>query len=125
MDNIQVVKSELRLREWAERISECQTSGMTVSAWCASQEINTKTYYYWLRKVRARAIEANPSLAPASLPAVNEPAEIQFKKLEVQPPVTGFQPAVIVRLPSATLEINNGVDQSTVEAVLLALKSLC
>jgi transposase len=34
MPTIREVKTELRHREWAEQIQECQSSGMTVTAWC-------------------------------------------------------------------------------------------
>ena len=33
MPTIREVKTELRHREWAEQIQECQSSGMTVTAW--------------------------------------------------------------------------------------------
>jgi len=48
-----------------------------------------------------------------------------FRKLEVQPPVMGMAPAVVVRLPNATIEVSNNASQCTLEAVLLALKSTC
>jgi hypothetical protein len=31
-----------RLRHWAKKISQCHNSGMTVTAWCESQNINIK-----------------------------------------------------------------------------------
>ena len=48
MDKVKAVKAQLRLQQWAERISECQASSMTVVAWCEAHDINVKTYYYWL-----------------------------------------------------------------------------
>jgi hypothetical protein len=44
-----------RLRHWTEKISQCHNSGMTVTAWCESQDINIKSYYYWQKKVRESA----------------------------------------------------------------------
>jgi putative transposase len=44
-----------RLRHWTEKISQCRNSGMTVKAFCESQNINIKNYYYWQRKVREAA----------------------------------------------------------------------
>jgi putative transposase len=44
-----------RLQYWTEKISQCRNSGMTVTAWCESQNINMKSYYYWQRKVREAA----------------------------------------------------------------------
>ena len=124
MDKIKRVKAQLRLQQWAERISECQASTMTVAAWCEAHDINIKTYYYWLRKVREATVENLP------VSALHMSAEIyqehaHFNKLEVQSQLPGVQAAVIVHLPQATLEVAQGTDQQTVEAVLLALKSLC
>ena len=49
---------------------------------------------------------------------------VLFKKLEVQS-LINTQAAVIIHLPAATLEINNGATQQTIEMVLLALNCLC
>ncbi|MDD6400217.1 MAG: hypothetical protein PUG10_01230 [Lachnospiraceae bacterium] len=70
MDKVKVVKAQLRLQQWAERISECQASCMTVAAWCHAHDINVKTYYYWLRKVREATVENLP------VSAMHMPAEV-------------------------------------------------
>ena len=36
-----------------------------------------------------------------------------------------MQAAVIIHLPQAIVEVTSGTDQQTVEAVLMALKSVC
>ena len=48
-----------------------------------------------------------------------------FKKLDIQTPIPHTKAAVLIHLPVATIEVQNGVDQQTVEAVLLALKTVC
>ena len=97
---------------------------MTVKDWCALHDINIKTYYYWLRKIRKQALDNSPVPVSSHLPrANNEP--ISFKKLEVKSPVSGMQAAVIVHLPQATVEVAQGTDQQTVEAVLRALRCIC
>ena len=124
MDKIANVKAQLRLQEWARLIEDCQSSDMTVAAWCEANSISTKTYYYRLRKVWEHTLESTPALMD-SLPAMPEDKPVTFKQLEVVSPVSGKQPAVIVHLSNATVEISAGIDQKTVEAVLLALKSVC
>ena len=52
MPTIREVKTELRHREWAEQIQECQSSGMTVTAWCKEKGISQHTYYSRLNTVR-------------------------------------------------------------------------
>lgn len=46
-----------RMQRWMEIISQCRNSGETVKAWCESQGVNPKTYYYWQRKVRESVSE--------------------------------------------------------------------
>jgi hypothetical protein len=40
MDKIQSVKFQLHLQEWARRVAECQSSKMTVRAWCDAHQIS-------------------------------------------------------------------------------------
>ena len=37
---------------WKERISEYESSGLSVPAWCKEQQIPTHQMRYWLRKFR-------------------------------------------------------------------------
>lgn len=120
MDQVTVTKNEFRMQQWSKTIQECQNSGQTVVSWCEQHGINIKTYYYWLRKLRLSAIrEAG---IPVDLPKENPTV---FKKLEVVSPLPDTKAAVIIRLPNATLEINEGASQQTVQAVLLALQHIC
>ena len=127
MDKITTTKTQLRLQHWIEIINQCQSSGMTVKSWCKCNNINKDQYYYWLRKVRERTLEQLPA-AVNNLPTIpDEPngTSISFKQLEVKTPAGGMHAAVIVHLPQATIEVASGTDHQTVEAVLLALKSIC
>lgn len=50
---------------------------------------------------------------------------VVFQKIEAQTPALETQAAVIIRLSSATLEVREGTSQQTIQAVLLALQSVC
>ena len=123
MDQVTQAKTELRLQNWSELITDCQSSCMTVKAWCELHDINVKTYYYWLRKIRKQALENSP--IPAGSLSAKAETPVSFRKLQVQSPVSGMQAAVIVHLPQATVEVAQGTDQQTVEAVLRALRCIC
>lgn len=60
MDDIALVKKQVKEAEWAERIRQCRESGLTVSEWCRENGINLKTYYYHLRKLRKEICEQIP-----------------------------------------------------------------
>lgn len=120
MDQVTLAKTQMRAENWRTLIQNCQQSGQTVVNWCEQNNINIKTYYYWLRRLRKLELEG------AELPAlVSEDKPVAFKKLEVQTPVARTQAAVIIRLHNATVEISEGTSQQTIQAVLLALQSLC
>ena len=119
MDQVSRVKRQIRIEQWRKNITECQASGMSVRSWCKQNNLCEQTYYKYLRRFRQELCD--------SLPVPVEPPEkpVQFSKLTVQTPVPHAQAAVIIHLPNATVEVQNGVDQQTVEAVLLALKTVC
>ena len=50
-------QTEFRHREWAEQIQECQSSGMTVTAWCKEKGISQHTYYSRLNVVRKELLK--------------------------------------------------------------------
>lgn len=56
------LKHRVKLQEWAARIQDCRSSGLSVRVWCRQEEINATTYYrwerncwLWLKQSRARA----------------------------------------------------------------------
>lgn len=119
MDKVSIVKRQFRMEEWRKRISECQSSGVPVSHWCKQNGYCEQTYYKYLKRIREEMVDALPvSVTEQSKPAV-------FKRLEVNTPVPGTQAAVIIRLNGATVEITEGTSQQTIQAVLLALQSVC
>lgn len=118
MDQVTTVRKQLKREQWKVLIDECRSSGMTVAAWCKANGICEQTYYRNLKSLRSEMLESLPSPIPEEKPVV-------FKQLEVQTPVAGTQAAVIIRLPSASVEVAEGTSQATVEAVLLALRCLC
>lgn len=119
MDQISLVKKQFRMEQWKQRVLECRASGMTVRSWCKQQGVAEQTYYRYLKILRQELCGA----LPVSVQETAKP--VQFSKLEVTAPLPDTKAAVIIRLQNATLEINEGASQQTVQAVLLALQSIC
>ena len=81
---------------------------MSVRQWCQENSVNISSYYKWQRKVYAAA------------QALQERSFGEVKP--VQPAAVG-DVAVTLRIAGAELDIHNGADAATVEAVLWAVKS--
>ena len=90
---------------------------MKVDDWCQANGVTHHAYYYWLRKIRKAAC--------TELSVTDKTPAATFKQLAVVSPKSNVCASVILHLPSATLEIQDGVGQQTVEAVLLALQNIC
>lgn len=117
MDKISEAKTEFRLRQWTKIIQAYQASGMTVVAWCSQNNIKTKSYYYWLRKLRSMACEA------VELPACSD--EQPIVPLAYTQTRASNSAVITIHLSSASIDIQNGASRATIEAVLAALKSVC
>lgn len=84
---ITAVKQEVQLHDWATRIAEQQTSGMTVQKWCTENGINPKTYYYHLRKIREKCVASAPAIVPLkSTGAASSDIHIEKNGLQISLP---------------------------------------
>lgn len=39
------------LQEWAKRVKECRSSGLSVKEWCKENNVAMSTFYTWQKKV--------------------------------------------------------------------------
>ena len=72
---IQTVNNQMTLKIRAEEVAECQSSGMTVSAWCELHGIKVKTYYYRLQRVR-ESLLTESRVIPLSTKNISDNIEI-------------------------------------------------
>lgn len=50
---------QIKLQQWASRFQEQASSGLTVKAWCAENNITIHTYNYWKHKLKQEYVEAS------------------------------------------------------------------
>ena len=79
---IQTVKSQMTLKNWAQEVAECQSSGMRVSAWCELHGIKVKTYYYHLRRVRESLLTEN-RVVPLITKSISDNIEISIGDIRI------------------------------------------
>ena len=107
---LQTLNAAQRVQIWAERITECRSSGKSVRAWCKENEISEKTYYYWQRRLYQQMISA-----PQRVDFAEIPREIQTGQS------TGATAKVC--LCGATIEVYPGADAQMIQVILETLKS--
>jgi len=116
--NTREVAHKYRLNQWTSIIRECRSSGQTVSVWCAEHNINPKSYYYWLRRVRLAACEALPALNTGNNPIV----PLNVPKGSTSPADQESSSSIVVRFGTVTLEISNNASAALIENTLKALQ---
>lgn len=104
--DLQVMNGQNKLALWAERVSACRNSGLSVKAWCRENGVNEQTYYKWQKKLFTMA-----------------QAQQKSRFAEVTPVRASGNIAVTVRISGAEADIHSGADMATVETVLRILKS--
>ena len=105
--SLSVVNQQQKLGEWAERVSACRNSGLSVRAWCQENGVSEQTYYRWQRRLYELAQEEREGGFAEITPIRRTPGSI----------------AVTMQIGGAELAVHNGADAATVEAVLRAVKS--
>ena len=90
MADVLAVRNEYRLQSWMEIIRECEESGLSNREFCFQRGISEKTYYYWLRKVRAAAATViEPQLVRVDNPTMSgteQMIEIRYGRAELKLP---------------------------------------
>ena len=100
------MRDEYRAQNWALLIQECQASGLTNKEFCRQRGVSEKSYYYWLKKLRAQLAEA---AGPELVQLNNEPEDSD---------------TLGIRYRGAELHVPGNVDLDAVAALLRSIRSL-
>ena len=104
MADVVAIRNEYREQTWTTIIQECNTSGLSNKEFCEQRGLSLASYYYWLRKLRTKAVEATvPKLVPLGEPPVadNEDLlEIRYRGADLRFPGTVDLNAVFILLRS-------------------------
>ena len=106
------LKHRVKLQEWAARIQDCRSSGLSVRAWCRQEEINAATYYRWERELWRNGTPPSTTVTFAELPA---PVQVSRNVAER---------CATLRIDSASLDIYPGCDAEQLR-LLVELLRLC
>ena len=123
MPTIKEVKMELRHREWAEQIAECQNSGMSVREWCQSKGLSYNTNYRRLRAVRLDLLKQADSPMQKIVPI-----SVSNELCEAPSPVVPQHAAlnssgsVVMRKDGIEIELPQDISEDTILALLRGLK---
>lgn len=116
---------EIRLSNWKPIIEGCinRPKGTTVKQWLDKNNINEKTYYYWLRRVRKEVYsQMNTTLPSISSKVQTKKSAIAFAEIPVvnqQDLTTGaFRADAVIRSGSTIIGISNSISDTLLTRLL-------
>ena len=128
----------IRIENWKRLILEANNSGLSKTEWCRQNNISSKTFFYWQRKVRL--MEAQKALSSSELPSVStgqkaaiSPDFVDMTHLykETTAPTenvqsgnsqSGFAPQLMLLADQYRILIGEDVREQTLSTVLRAIK---
>jgi hypothetical protein len=120
MADIQAVKTDYRLQQWAQIVHTCRASGLTNKVWCQQNGIAIKTYYYWLHKLRI-SVTAKTEATIQCSPAV--PKLVEVSLAESRPQTSAG--TIRLRYRDAEIEIPAHDVKGALCDILEALNGIC
>ncbi|NMB38124.1 MAG: IS66 family insertion sequence element accessory protein TnpB [Firmicutes bacterium] len=104
-------EQEQKHQLWKERISEYESSGLSIPAWCKEQQIPAHQMRYWLRKFE------EPNKSALKSKKTSRWVELDTHKLSGS--------GVSLRVGSVVLDIQQGFDRQLLVEVVQVLTSIC
>ena len=108
------LKHQANLQRWAQAIQDCRSSGVSVKAWCETQEITTTTYYRWERAVLSKVEGLQQVPAQVSFAELAKPKQMQRN---------AAQQVATLRYKEVSLDIYPGMDTDMLQLIISALRS--
>ena len=119
MATMKAARHEILKEQWREIIKRYNESGLPVRQWCEVNHISATQYYYWLRVLRQESLIQAGTLA---VTGQTQFAEIKPSREKPQPFHEGI--CAIFRSNGNEIEIINGADPNTLEAIIKILGRL-
>ena len=120
MGRIREIKKQVRHKEWAAMVQECQASGKRVDEWCQDNGVNVSTYYKRLSVLRTELIDGTEkqSIVPVSVSAaITEEADTVIPKAAIS-----SRDKIIIRKNGIEIELPQNISEDTIIALLKGLK---
>lgn len=104
-----------RRHEWTIRVTDYKASGLTMSAWCATNHCSKESLKYWLRKLKMTS-SSSSSHSTNWLPlAVADPPNAAIVNAS----------SLTVRVGQASIELRSDFDPHLLRKIVHALESPC
>ena len=122
--------SEIRLAQWEQIVLEGNQASVSKREWCRQNGINEKSFFYWQRKIRLKALDVkSTSSAIIPVPAADnsKPAFVELPFLGEQPddknPETNVLPELMIQVNGCKVFVTASIQESTLQTVMKVIRN--
>ena len=113
MNETQLATKQIRLEQWTAIIRDRSTSGMKIDDYCEAHGLSRNAYFYWLRKVRAAALEsANIDFVELKPEPEPRPCLVDTQSEE------SFRTEAVISVGSVRVSVNSSTSKSLLRTLL-------
>lgn len=123
MGKIPESKKQIRHKEWAAMVRECQASGKKVDVWCSENGIKMSTYYKRLNVLNNELVEGceKQDIVPISTSSfISAPKNIIASDTGKE--LISVDDKIIMRKDGIEIELPNNISEGRIIAVIRGLK---
>ncbi|QQE77835.1 transposase [Alicyclobacillus sp. SO9] len=102
-------REEVR-NHWRKLVEEFRESGETAAAWCREHNLDVKQFRRWARKFD-KETSTNATASP----------RVKLLSVQVEDSVEDAEPALVVHVGAASVEVHNGFNRSLLKQVVQVL----
>ena len=121
--------SEMRLAQWEQIVLEGNKASGTKREWCRQNGINEKSFFYWQRRIRLKALDTrNTNSAIVPVPAADSsnptfvelpfPGETDNKKSD-----TNVLPELMIQVNDCRVFVTASTQESTLQTVMKVIRN--
>lgn len=112
--NTALIARDFQYQAWAVMVREQARSGLSVSDWCAQNNINKKSFYYRRKRLREEYLEENKlAFVPLQPPSAGNDGEMH---------PAPFLPQLTVTMNDAVIGISQETPPQLLEEVLKVIR---
>ncbi|AOY76778.1 IS66 family insertion sequence element accessory protein TnpA [Clostridium formicaceticum] len=113
MTTMKAAHHEISKEKWRKIIKRYNESGLPVKQWCEENQVSTSQYYYWLKVLRQESL-----IQAGTLAVTGQTQFAEIKPSTEEPQLSHQGVCAVLRSNGNEIEILNGADPSTLEAIL-------
>ena len=121
---------QAKLNEWAIRLADQKSSGLSVAAWCEQNNLSQYKFFYWKRLLKDEAItqmlpEIVPLALPTTIPNGSDPLPVKSNTTcATSASCASFQSSTCARvfINGITIELDSSASEVFIKNLIKAVR---